>query len=406
MAIKEFTNKSFEDAWQVVRGESVQRAGANPLFGAPGLPSADEFNTGPTPAELHEIYSRGFLGINPSLVAKEERDACDRFMTAMPRLYDVFPWAKGIGTGKVAAPYVAALHFSPSWGGDEAQTRGSCTVHGTGNAAEMDHANDALFGETEYKGRLVKENIYRSRGYNGDGWSCSAPCRYIGPEGKGGLLFRKLYTSPDGKESVDFTRFSSSTENWAGQGSRGVPAWLEEESRKNKAKWIIPIQSLEEYRDAIYLGFGVNVCSGYGFSSETDEYGVASQRGSWSHAMAHVGYVDTDWARSKYGDMIGNIQQSWGRWNRQNGRPEGAPPMAVGQFYVKANSIAGMLRGSDSFAVCGVWGWDRTGWEAFNVTDLLDHLRNSTTQDYYKTRQEKAAEATQRVLAGESFLAV
>lgn len=393
---KEFVGVDFVDALKQVRGGEAGFQAVGP----------DQFYAAPTPAELLEIYSKGFQGINPSLVTPEARTKHKTFFASMPKLYDIFPWAKGIGKGKVGVAYLGALHHSPGWGGDEAQTRGSCTVHGTGNAAECDHGNDALFGETQYKGRLVKENIYRSRGYNGDGWSCEAPCYYIGPEGDGGLLYRKLYTNPaNSADSVDFTTFSSATENWAGKGSSGVPSWLEAESRKNKAKWIIPIQTIEEYMDAIYLGFGVNVCSGQGFSSTTDEFGVANAQGSWSHSMAHTAYNDTEWANRLYKAMIGMIMQSWGKWNKQNGKPEGSPTMPTAAFYARSATIASMLRGSDSFAVCGVWGWDRTGWEAFDVSELLTHLRNSTTQDYYKVRSERSAEGVSKALA-EGFLAI
>ena len=223
---------------------------------------------------------------------------------------------------------------------------------------------------------------------------------YVGPEGEGGLLYRKVYEGPGG-EKVDLSRYNSS---WQSNGRAGVPAWLEEESRKNKVKWIIPITSLEEYRDAIAIGFGVSVCSGQGFSDTTDEYGVAAARGSWSHAMAHTSCVDTDWAHSKYGDMIGGDQNSWGDWNSIKGKPEGVPAMPDGMFYVKANTLSSMLNGDDSFANCGVWGWERTGWEAFDITDhLLEHLKSSTVQDYYELRAKKSAEHVVEVLDSGSF---
>jgi hypothetical protein len=172
---------------------------------------------------------------------------------------------------------------------------------------------------------------------------------------------------------------------------------MEAESQKNKVKLVIPITTAEEYRDVFAMGMGINVCSGQGFSSETDENGVARAQGSWSHSMAHTACIDTDWAHSKYGDMIGGIQQSWGKWNTQSGKPQGSPDMPIGMFYSKMNTVLSMLEGEDSFALCGVWGWERSSWEAFVTIDeyrdkLLTHLRNSTTQDYYKTRSEKLAE--------------
>ncbi|MCA9179357.1 MAG: hypothetical protein KDB14_33095 [Planctomycetales bacterium] len=380
MAKKRFTGVDFRDALIKLRG--VEHVGT--------VESADDFLTAPTPEELHAIYSDGFIGASPDFITFEERNEVKDYLASMPRLYDVFPWARGIGKGKLNAPFLACLHFSPSWGGDEAQTRGSCVSHSNTNAAEIDHANDALHGETVYKGRMCKENIYRARGYNGDGWYCSPAAKYVGPGGQGGFLVRDRYESPTG-EVVDLSEFSRATENWAGQGSRGCPEWLEAIARRNQCKWIIPINSMEEYRDSMALGFGVSVCSGYGYSSETDSSGVARQTGSWAHAMAHACCDDTPWANQKYGGMLGLIIQSWARWNRQNGKFDGLPSMPVGSFGARGNDVAKMIR-SDSFALAGLYGWERIGWEAFDVTALTDHLQSSDVQDFYKARQERSAE--------------
>lgn len=393
MTEKQFVRSSFEEALASLRKIDTTEG----LY-------ADGFYAGPTPEELEEIYSKGFLGVNPDNITVEEKQECKDFMASMPALYEIFPWAKGIGKGKVNAPYLATLKFAPTWGGDEAQTRGSCVSHGCVNAAEIDHGNDALHGETEWKGRLVKEALYRARGYNTDGWYCEAAAKYIGPNGKGGLLYRKSYEGPNG-ESVDFSNFSSQTEQWAGPGKSGVPAWLEEQAKKNSVKWVIPITTMEEYRDALAIGFGINVCSGYGYSKTTDEFGVASKSGSWAHAMAHAACIDTDWASKKYGNMLGLIIQSWGRWNKQNGKPEGAPAMPVGSFYVTGNNVAGMLKGGDSFALCGLWGFERVDWEAFTPVMLRDHFKQSDVSDYYKARQEKAAEEVVKSL-DEGFMAL
>jgi hypothetical protein len=359
----------------------------------------------PTPAELHAIYARGFQGVKPSSVSDEAHLSHKTMMRAMPRFYDMFPWAKDFGKGKVNCPYVAIMFKDKEWGGRDAQARGDCTVHGTRNACSMDYALDALFGETEYLGSLAVENIYRSRGFNGDGWSCEAPCSYVGPEGKGGLLYRKRYDGPSG-ESVDLTEYNPS---WEGNGKAGNPAWLEQESQRNKVKWVIPIATPEEYRDAIAIGFGINVCSGQGYASTTDENGVAAARGSWSHSMAHVACVDTEWARSKYSDMIGGIQQSWGAWNTVSGKPQGSPNMPTGMFYSRFKTVQGMLNGDDSYAMCSVKGWSTNIWEEFVMMPKLDdtsrkayndklkeHLRNSTTQDYYVERAKKLQEFTKQ----------
>jgi hypothetical protein len=369
---KPFSDCGFAESLATVRGGSL----------------ADALFTGPSPQELKAIYSGGYRAIRSDFLSFEEDKANKEFMASQPGLYEIFPWAKDFGKGKISLPYLAILQFSPTFGGDEAQLRGSCTVHSTANAAESDHANDALHGETEYMGRLVKENIYRSRGFSSDGWSCTAPASYVGPSGRGGFLYRKRYEGPDG-EVIDFTNFGKKTEDWSGNGRAGVPKWLEEESAKNKARWIIPINSMEEYRDAIALMFGVSVCSGLGYDDETDENGVSRQRGSWSHAMAHLGCIDTDWAHQKYGNMVGGIQQSWGKWMKANGKPEGVSTVPTGMFFARGDDVWRMVKGGDSFAICGVWGWERSTWEAFDVGELKKHMSGSTQQDYYHERAVK-----------------
>lgn len=383
---KDFTTVSFNEALAAVRGG----------------PSISAFYTIPSPQELHAIYSRGFQGVRPETQSSESKKRFKDMMASMPNLYDTFKWAKDFGKGKLITPYVSILKLDPEWGGDDAQERGDCTVHGTAHAAAIDYGNDALFGETKYKGRLCCENIYRSRGFSGDGWSCESPCQYIGPDGAGGLLWRQVWSS--GSESVDLSKYNSS---WEGNGRAGVPAWMEAESKKNKVKWVIPITNPQLYRDALSIGFGINVCSGQGFSSNTDENGLANAQGSWSHSMAHTGCDDRDWAHQKYGDMIGGIQQSWGKWNSQNGKPPESPDMPIGMFYAKMSVIANRMLGDDSFALCSVYGWERQDWHAFDVTDykdaLVTHLRNSTTTDYYEARAKKLLELSEKV-AAEGFV--
>lgn len=369
---KDFVGVPFNDCLSIVRGGGV---------------SASHFYAVPTPSELLAIYSRGFQGIVPGSVSPQQKEEMDKFFGSSPKLYDIFPWARGLGKGKLNVPYVACQRLIQGWGGLFAQVQGDCTVHGLEHAAEIDYCIDCLFGETSFKGPIAFENVYRSRGYNGDGWSCTAPCYYVGPNGKGGFLYRKVYEGPNG-ERVDLTKYNSS---WQSNGRAGVPAWLEEESRKNKAKWVIQIRSMDEYRDALAMGFGINFCSGQGWSSTTDEYGVASPRGSWSHAMAHTACDDRPWAHEKYGGMLCCVQNSWGKWNTIRGKPDGAPPLAPGSFYTKASVVARLL-GNDQLAVCEVWGWDRTNWEAFRTDQFIDYMRNSTVQDYYKERSEKLRE--------------
>ena len=385
---KPYAFHSFDDALADHRGV-MRPSAAMRLYGdaAANLPPLEP----PEPKELLAIYCGGFRGVRPETVSPDERRAFGEIKSSTPRLYDIFPWAKDIGKGKVSAPDQALLHYDPEAGGYEAQTVGSCVSHSCRNAAEIDYANDVLSGETNWKGRLCPEAVYRARGYNGDGWYCEAAAMYVGPQGKGGFLYRQKYEGPGG-EVVDLSRFSRDTERWASNGKAGVPRWLEEKARENSARWIIPITTLDEYRDCLAMGFGVMGCSGLGFDTGPDAYGICGQRGSWSHAMAHQACVDTEWAHKQYGGLLGKVQNSWGQYLKQSGKPEGFPIMSQGSFFAKARDIQRILSAGDTFAICGVYGFDRVGPEAFDVSAIAKHLWGSTAQDYYKQRQEKVSE--------------
>src|SRR5690348_10228794 len=181
---KDFMGVSFEQALVQVRG------GDNSAL----------FMGVPTPDEIRAIYGRGFQGIVKDSIPFEVKAKYNQTRAAMPSLYDIFPWAKGLGKGKVSAPYLAAVMLIKGWGGLYAQVQGDCTVHGTEHASEIDYCNDCIWGEAKFMGPIAFENIYRSRGFNGDGWSCEAPCMYVGPEGDGGFLYRKVYDGPNGEK--------------------------------------------------------------------------------------------------------------------------------------------------------------------------------------------------------------
>lgn len=304
----------------------------------------------PTPEELHEVYNRGFKGT----VQPHNQVAVDLF-GAMPSFYELFPWAKDIGKGKLCLPYLAILAFEPTYGIWEAQTRGSCVSHGTRNAGMGDYCADVLMGETQYKGRFCTENIYRMRGYNSCGANCGELCISVGPDGKGGFIVRGKYGD------IDLTTFSSSTEAWAAKGSQGIPEAITVEAVKNKSIRPFRCKSPEEERDAHACGFGTNGCSGLGFSSTTDEFGFAAQRGSWAHSMARMGTNDTQWAHDKYGEMTVCTIQSWGKWNTQKGVPPGVKRMPGGAFWVSGKlfgrysiygfaDVVGFGRKSDEYA--------------------------------------------------------
>lgn len=258
------------------------------------------------------------------------------------------------GKGKISLPYKAALKLEPEFGRYEAQTTGDCVSHATRNAGMIDYCVDVVAGETEYKGRFATENIYGYRGHGGQGASCARLAAYVaGEKGIGGFLVRKAYG--EGSQSVDLTRYNSRIgHNW---GRSGTPRWLNDLAKENPAKTVALITTLEEARDAIANGYGISVCSGYGFSRTRNEYGVASRSGSWSHAMTWCGCNDdpSDEAYKRYGGMLFLDQNSWGRWNsgpKRFDQPDGS-------FWIDHRTAQGMLRARGAWVISSVVGFKR-----------------------------------------------
>jgi hypothetical protein len=278
----------------------------------------------PTPKELLAIYRRGFQGAG----VVGETPPPGRFGD-LPSFYTLFPWAKDIGKGKLCLAYLPVLAFEKDYGTWEPQTRGSCVSHGTRNGGMCDYAADALMGATEYRGRFCTENIYRWRGHRGCGADCYTLSYCVGKNGKSGFLVRGKYGE------IDLTTFSSKTESWGAAGGSGHPE-IDAIAAQNKSLSVFRCDSPEEERDAHACGFGTNGCSSLGFASSTDEHGLAEQRGLWAHSMARAATNDTEWAHRKYGGMTELTVQSWGKWNKINGMPDGVKHVPGGSFWVRS----------------------------------------------------------------------
>ena len=142
-----------------------------------------------------------------------------------------------------------------------------------------------------------------------------------------------------------------------GWGSRGVPAEIIAEGKKHQVKTLTQIRNINEARDALANGYGIAVCSGYGFASTRDDKGFARQQGSWSHAMAWIACDDTG------SEPAFLVQNSWGKWN-DGGHPSWGP-IPDGSFLIKADIADRMLRSDGSFAFSAING--------FPAQDLPDY---------------------------------
>jgi hypothetical protein len=304
-----------------------------------------DYDMAPSPEQLLEIYSNGFKGV------RKDPSSYYSLRTSSIRFYDAFPEAKGAGKGRLSLPFKAAVALDEGFGSTESQTTGDCVSHGARNGGAIDYSIDALFGETEYQGRFATENIYGWRGHGGQGASCARLSKYVSQQGPGGFLTRKKYSS--GSKSVDLSVYNSSIgHNW---GRSGTPSWLNEIAAQNKALRVFSVKSLEEVIDALAMGFGINMCSGYGFSNKRNEDGLSEQRGSWAHAMAWVGVDDTDYAHQQYNGPVILIQNSWGKFNSGPKRHE----QPDGSFFIRPSVADKMVRGGGGWVIASVRGYNR-----------------------------------------------
>ena len=69
----------------------------------------DQYNNMPTPEQILQIYNSGFQGVRP------DRAHYAGFRRVLPRFYDVFGDARGLGAGKVSLPFKAALVLEPEF---------------------------------------------------------------------------------------------------------------------------------------------------------------------------------------------------------------------------------------------------------------------------------------------------
>ena len=307
-----------------------------------------DYDFDPTPQNLKELYDSGFKGV------KENPTHYARYRGQVDRFYDAFPEAKGAGIGIISSPFKAALVLDPGFGSTESQTSNDCVSMSTRNAGMIDYCVDALFGETEFKGRLCTENLYGARGDAYDrGANCSELAEYVSQQGDGGFLYRGIYKSPDGKSTVDLSKYKASIGvNW---GRSGPPKWINDIASQNKALRVFSIKSVEEARDALAAGFGISLCSDYGFSSERNSDGVSESRGSWNHGMAWVGVDDSSEMSSKYGGPLFLIQNSWGIFNdgpKRNEQPDGS-------FYIRPKIAKGMIAAGGAWCLASVRGYNR-----------------------------------------------
>ncbi len=283
-----------------------------------------------TPAELYNNYRKGFSG------CLWEQHVYDHLMevSKYPLFGDANKRIKTSGKGKLSTPYKSVLKFDKN-PYNERQTTGDCVSHATRNACDVSRAVeiDVHNDREAWIARGATEAIYGARGHGGQGMSCSRAAEFVSKNG--GIVIRKNY-----KGVVDFTKYNGNL--GAGWGGRGLPDPVIDLANDHQIKTVSLVRTIEEARDALANGYGLSVCSNYGFSNKRDKKGIANVSGNWAHAMAWIACDDTG------SEPLFLVQNSWGKWN-DGGHPEWGN-IPDGSFLIRAEVAAGMLAANGSYA--------------------------------------------------------
>jgi hypothetical protein len=283
-----------------------------------------------TPNELYNEYRKGFSGclweqhIFDELIAKSK----------YAFFHDGAKKIKNSGKGKLSLPYKSVLKFDKN-PYNERQTTGDCVSHSTRNACDVTRAVeiDIKGDKKSWLHRGATEAIYGARGHGGQGMSCSRAADFV--SNNGGIVVRKNYPG-----IADFTKYDGNL--GAKWGARGLPDKVIDISNDHQIRTTSLIRTVEEARDALANGYGLSVCSSYGFSNRRDSKGFAKVSGSWAHAMAWIACDDTN------GEPAFLVQNSWGKWN-DGGHPAWGP-IPEGSFLIHADIAEGMLKQNGAYA--------------------------------------------------------
>lgn len=283
-----------------------------------------------SPIDLYDNYRNGFKG------CLWEEHVFEELLETSKYAYfaDGSKKIKNSGKGKLSTPYKSVLKFDKK-SYEERQTTGDCVSHATRNAVDVTRAVEIdIDGDKEsWIARGATEAIYGARGHGGQGMSCARAATFVSQSG--GVLLRKNYNGV-----ADFSKYNGNL--GAGWGSRGLPDKVIDLANDHQIKTTSLIKTVEEARDALANGYGLAVCSSYGFSNKRDSKGFARVSGSWAHAMAWIACDDTN------GEPAFLVQNSWGKWN-DGGHPQWGP-IPDGSFLIHADVAEGMIKQNGAYA--------------------------------------------------------
>ena len=303
--------------------------------------------------ELADSYANGLMGayIDPAHF--------DEFQAEMkyPLFGAAAPDLKDSGKGKLSMPWRSVLIYDPL-AFTERQLTGDCVSHGKRNSADITRAVELhIRGESEeWVARGATEIIYGMRGHCGQGMSGSRGSQI--QNSVGGVAVRKSYLN--GKYDLSKYTVNLGARTWC---PNNVPQELLNETKKHCITTTL-IRTIEEARDALANGYGLDVCSNQGFTSKRDKNGFAYASGSWAHCMSIGGCNDLD------GNMDFLIINSWGTGWISGPMPQWGN-IPLGGFMAKAETVARMIRAGGCYATSNFDGFPAQKLPDYGTSEYL-----------------------------------
>jgi len=162
-------------------------------------------------------------------------------------------------------------------------------------------------------------------------------------------------------DKYDMTEYSiPRTREWT---RKGVPSDLRSIAANNKFRAYVNVKTPEQACALIQNGYGILVCSTYGFEGTRDEDGAIGIRGTWPHCMYWNAYSVVKRGSSKKRYFTNT--NSWSDAYLANGGPFGpeTPDLPFGSWNIRWDDAARMLRAGDSWAVGGFDGFKQANWD-------------------------------------------
>jgi hypothetical protein len=315
--------------------------------------------------DVVEAYEKGFLGAYSNPEADEKLWADVAAAGGIPNgamacnAYGL----EETGKGKLSLAFLEIESVYPECLPGGAQGRGDCVSWSTRNAClgsmcceitsgKADEVSGRLEGAPEVtttarlNGVLATEAFYNWRRHGGDGWSCAEAASVAMQDS--GLWLRKKYDDIN----VDFTQYSA--RNAGIYGSKTPPEAWRAIGKDHLIRTVTDVEDFEQLRDFLANGYCISSCGSEGFSSDRNEHGVSSRKGSWAHAMAYLAADDRDIIKAIYKEPLVLVQNSWGQWNDGPRRILGTNiDIPVGSFWARWSDI----KNRSMIAFSGVNGW-------------------------------------------------